>query len=395
MVRNTKRIAWLVVLFFGGLIVLQTAAAQSAAQSSVRVQGYLEHQYSVSYTGGNWTHLDYDRVRADVSARAGKRTQISVAPVWQIFRGDTRIQLRDVLPDFLDAFADTLSLPIEDRLFLNHAYIKLRPGPFDLTVGKQYLAWGAGLVFNPTELFRPKNALEPGYEREGIGAFTLSLPLGPLSDVLVGFVPDGGLTESGKLLRVRHHIGGFDVSALVAVLDEQPLTAGLQLFAPERQQRVTLGGDLTGSVLGLGAWLEATWSDMDATTWLELTTGTNYTLDAGTALMAEAHYNGRGGNGAPYSAGEWAGSLSGVLRTLNEWTFYGAVLHPVDDYQLWNVGLSALVSGDGSAILIPSVAYAFAENVDLLFNGLVYAGEDGKAYGGKRAGAFIRARVYF
>lgn len=384
-----RRAGILLVVLIVGVVPL------AHAQTSARIHGYLEHQYSVSYAEGNWTHLDYDRVRADVSARAGKRTQVSIAPVWQIFRGDTRIQLRDVLPAFLDAFADTLSLPIEDQLFLNHAYIKLRPGPFDITVGKQYLAWGAGLVFNPTELFRPKNALEPGYEREGIGALTLAMQLGPLSDVLVGFVPDGGLAESGKLLRVRHHIKGFDTSLLLAVLEEQPLTVGLQLFAPDRQQRVTVGGDITGTLLGLGAWLEATWSDMDTVDWVELTAGTNYTVGNGTLLMAEAHYNGRGGRGAPYPAGQWAGSLSGVLRTINEWTFYGAVLHPIDQYQLWNVGLATLVSGDGSAVLVPSLAYAFAENVDLLFNGLVYAGEDGKAFGGERLGAFLRARVYF
>lgn len=386
------------LLRYAGIVVavLMTVSLPTAhAQTSARIQGYLEHQYSVSYAGGNWTHLDYDRVRADVSARAGRRTQVSIAPVWQIFRGDTRIQLRDVLPDVFDAFADTLSLPIDDQLFLNHAYIKLRPGSFDITVGKQYLAWGAGLVFNPTELFRPKNALEPGYEREGIGALTVSLQLGPLSDVLVGFVPDGGLAESGKMLRLRHHIRGFDTSVLLAVLDEQPVTAGLQLFTPDRAQRLTVGGDITGSLLGLGAWLEATWSEMEAVDWVALTAGTNYTIGNGTLLMAEAHYNGRGGSGAPYTAGQWAGSLSGVLRTINEWTFYGAVSHPIDQYQLWNAGLAALVSGDGSAVLVPSLAYAFAENVDLLLNGLVYAGEDGKAFGGERLGAFIRARVYF
>lgn len=392
MVPDIRRLYSACVLLF---VVIACVPVGMRAQTSARIQGYLEHQYSVSYAAGNWTHLDYDRIRADVSARAGKRTQVSIAPVWQIFRGDTRIQLRDVLPDFLDAFADTLSIPIEDQLFLNHAYIKLRPGPFDITVGKQYLAWGAGLVFNPTELFRPKNALEPGYEREGIGALTLALQLGPLSDVLVGFVPDGGLAESGKLIRARHHVNGFDASLLLAVLEEQPLTAGLQLFAPDRQQRVTVGGDITGTILGLGAWIEATWSDMEAGDWVELTTGTNYTVGNGTLLMVEAHYNGRGGSGAPYSAGQWAGSLSGVLRTLNEWTFYGAISHPIDQYQLWNVGLATLVSGDGSAVLVPSVAYAFAENVDLLFNGLVYAGRDGKAFGGERLGAFLRARVYF
>ncbi len=366
-----------------------------AAQTEVRVTGYLEHQYSVSYTAGRFTQLDYDRVRVDANARAGRDTRVSIAPVWQLFRGDTKIQLTYVLPDFLDPLVDTLSVPIENRLYLNHAYISLRPGPFEITIGKQYLAWGAALAFNPTELFRPRNVLEPSYEREGIGALTIQLPLGPLSDITAGYVPDGSFTNSGKLLRVRHHIAGYDLSTLAALTGEAALPTTLSLQLPDEQQRFTLGGDITGEVLGLGAWLEIAWSDLAGQQWTEATVGTNYTLDAGTRLMLEAHYNGRGEWEAPYSPVRWAGRITGGLRSMSRLLFFSSVVHPVDEFQLWNIGLSSLASVDGSAVLIPSVAYAFAQDVDLLFNGLVYIGPDGTEFSGKRAGAFIRARVYF
>ncbi len=366
------------------------------AQTQTRISGYLEHQYSITYNDGSWTHLDYDRARVDLSARAGRGTRVSVAPVWQIFRGDTNIMLSDVLPDFLAAFADSISVPIENRLHLNHAYISLRPGPLEITLGKQYLAWGAALAFNPTELFRPKNVLEPGYEREGVGALTMRLSLGTLSDVMIGLLPDGSLGDSGKLLRVRHHIGGYDLSALAAVFTEPALTSTISLAPLEEEERVTIGGDITGELLGLGAWLEATWSDQAGRQWVEATAGSNYTLPAGTLLFLEAHYNGRGEWDTPYSLSQWAGRLTGVLRTMSKVVVYGAINHPVDDLQLLNVGMSAIVSAaDGSAVLIPSVSYSFAENVDLLFNCLIYMGDDGSEFAGNRLGGFLRGRVYF
>lgn len=366
------------------------------AQPDLRVKGYLEHQYSVSYNDGRWSHLDYDRARVDVSARAGRGTRLSIAPVWQLFRGDTEVALADFLPEALQPFVDEITIPTEDRLFLNHAYLTLRPGPLELTVGKQYLAWGAALAFNPTELFRPKNLLEPTYEREGIGAITARLPLGVLSDVMIGLVPDGSLAESGKLFRLRHHIAGYDVSLLAAVLSESPLPAGITFQDLAEERRFTLGGDVTGELFGIGAWAEAAWSDLGDQQWLEITIGSNYTLAAGTRMMVEYYYNGRGESGRPYSLSQWAGRLIGVLRSMSKSIVYGTVVHPVDEFQLWNVGMSSLVSAsDGSLVLIPSVAYAFAENVDLLFNALIYAGNDGTEYAGRRFGAFIRARVYF
>jgi hypothetical protein len=379
-----------------GWLILLMLPQFAFAQSEVQLRGYLEHQYSLSYNQNQWTHLDYDRVRLDVSASAGRSTRVAVAGVAQVFRGDTSTLLRDVLPDAFNVLVDSISIPIEDRYYLNHAYFTLRPGPVELTVGKQYLNWGAALAFNPTELFRPKNVLEPSYEREGVGALTARLALGTLSDVMIGFVPDGNLADSGKLIRLRHHIAGYDISALVVSLTEAVLPSTFRLFELDEQRRITVGGDMTGELFGLGVWAEATWSDLAGRQWVEATVGSNYTLSTGTTLMVESHYNGRGTWDTPYSPVLWAGRLTGTLRSMSKLIVYAAAAHPVDEYQLWNVGLSGIVSAaDGSAVLIPTLAYAFAQDVDLLFNGLIYVGPEDAEYAGGRYGGFLRGRVYF
>ncbi len=320
--------------------------------------------------------------------RQGSRASAGV--VYQLYRGDTQIVAADFLPNGI-LRNDSLVTELSDRHYVNHAYIVVSTSRWlEITVGKQYLTWGASWVFNPTELFRPKNALEPSYDREGVGAISARITLGPLSDMLVALVPDGSLKNSGKVLRVRHHIGGFDVSGIAAAKSDFGI--GSHLLDPDR--RYIVGGDITGEVLGVGLWSEGTWSHQDETEWAELTVGSNYTLADRTRLMAEVFINGRGKSDSPYSAQAWLERLTGDRRTLGKTTVFGMISRPVG--QLWTLGISTIVSpGDGSFSLIPSVAYSFAENIDLLFNMVWYEGETGEEYGLDQAGGFLRGRLYF
>jgi hypothetical protein len=317
-----------------------------------------------------------------------------VAVVYQLYRGNTSIALADVLPDALGAVVGDATVDLETRHYLNHAFVTIRPGPVELTAGKQFLTWGAAAVFNPTELFRPKNMLEPGYEREGVGALSAKLPFGPLSDVRVAWVPEGGFDTSGKLVRVRHHVAGFDISGIVAEVYEQLLPGGILGTESVLERRRTLGGDVTGELLGLGVWTEASWSDFAGERWVEVTVGGNYSLSDGTLFLLEGFYNGRGDWDAPYSIDSWLHRLTGTRRTLGKGILVGNVTRPFG--QLWSLGFSTLGNvGDRSGVFIPTVSYSFAENVDLLFNGLVYFGGNGTEFGTGDLGGFIRGRVYF
>jgi len=379
----------------GLLIAALIAPAGSFAQQSLRLTGYLEHQFSVNhYPSSGWQQLDYDRVRVDVNARAGMGSRASVAVVYQLYRGNTSIALADVLPEELRAAVGDASIELETRHYLNHAYVTIRPGPVEITAGKQFMTWGAAAVFNPTELFRPKNMLEPGYEREGVGALSAKVPFGPLSDVRVAWVPEGGFDTSGKLLRVRHHLEGFDLSAIAAEVYDETLPVGIIGMGGLPQRRRTVGGDITGEILGLGVWTEATWSDFAGERWVEVTAGGNYSLSDGTLFLLEGFYNGRGEWEAPYSATAWLHRLSGTRRTLGKGILVGNVARPFG--QLWSLGISGLSNvGDGSGVVIPSVSYSFAENVDLMFNGLVYFGGDNTEFGAGDLGGFLRGRIYF
>lgn len=364
------------------------------AQSPPSLRGYLEHQLSTSRTESGWSQLDYDRLRLDLDAEAGRGARVSAALVWQLFRGNTRPSISDYLPEALAGQTPSMIYRIADREYLNHAYLSLRSGPFEVVAGKQYLNWGRAMVFNPTDLFRPKNLTEPSYEREGVGALSASLPLGPLSDVMAAYVPEGGFGTSAKVIRARTHWAGFDLSLLGAELWEEPLESRFSSSAREREQRFTLGGDVSGELWGLGVWAEGTWSTMPDEDWVEFTAGANYTLPSRTFLAVEGYLDGRGKWTEPYSLDRWLALFTGFRRTAGGGMLFGTVDHPFTD--LLNAGLSGLGNtGDRSTLLIPHLSYAFAQDVDLTARILIPLGPDGTEFGTRDPGGFVRARVYF
>ncbi len=377
--------------FFLLAVVLLLPAIGRA--QSLDLSGYLEHQYTLTRQKDEWVHLDHDRLRLDLNATAGKRTRASAGIIWQLYRGDTTINLARQLPPAIAERTGNLTTTLSNRSFLNHAYVSFRPGPVEVVVGKQYMTWGAAWVFNPTELFRPKNVFEPSYDREGVGALVVKIPLGPLSDLLVGLVPNGSLSESGKVARVRIPIGSWDASAVAAYLTENSVPFNVA-GSDGNAGRITVGGDLTGEIGNFGIWVEGTFSDRAEEQWIEATLGGNHSLADGTLFLVEVLYNGRGAWNAPYEAGAWIGRLTGDTRTLGRLTSYAMVSRQVG--QLWNLAGSLIANpGDGSAVFVPSISYDFAENVELTFIGLAHLGEVNDEYGRDQYGGYVRGRVYF
>lgn len=370
------------------IVVLIGSDRIGRAQTSATLSGYLEHQYALDRSAGRWTHLDYDRLRLDLKAEAGRRTSVSAAFIGQLYRGDTELNLSSYLPADLAAQFDSLTLTLNDRMLLNHAFLTVRPGRLEITAGKQFLTWGAAWVFNPTELFRPKNLYEPAYDREGIGALSARLPLATHSDLLFALVPDGALKRSGYVMRSRHHLSGTDVSVMAATLHEATLPGSAS------DRRYTIGGDVSGEALGLGLWVEGTYSGSGDRRWVDAVAGANTSVGESTLLLLEVFHNGRGSSRAPYDVRDWAERLAGITRTLGRWNVYAMATREVG--QLWRVGLSVIGNPcDGSSAWIPLVAYDFAQDVEVLFNAMVFAGSADSEYGMDRVGAFLRARVYF
>lgn len=104
-----------------------------------------------------------------------------------------------------------------DRLFARYF---TRAG--HVSAGKQFVNWGVGHAFSPTDVFNPPDPADPGRMRPGITALVWEHSVGPLDYWSL-------VAAEGKYgVRRRGHGGGFDWSAL-AVYDEGDAVVGFDL----------------------------------------------------------------------------------------------------------------------------------------------------------------------
>jgi hypothetical protein len=118
-----------------------------------------------------------------------------------------------------------------DRMF-----VKSMVGAVDLTLGRQRIAWGAGRIWNPTDLFNPINpASYSKIEKDGVDAVQATVRVGNLTDVSAVWNPQRRGKSSGAV-RARTNWQGVDGA----------------IMAGRREDRWVIGGDVTGSVWDSG-----------------------------------------------------------------------------------------------------------------------------------------------
>ncbi len=231
---------------------------------------------------------------------------------------------------------------------------------FDITVGRQPIAWGAARVVNPTDIFAPFTYTDLDTEdRVGVDAIRVSVPIDIYSSIDFGWVTGEDLDDetSGFFARVRTFAVGLDWSAT----------------AIRFRNNFLLGADVAGSLAGLGWWTEFAVVDPEA--FLEGTEVDDYTrLSVGVDVapfpnsyaFLEYHYNGPGTT----RASEYLGRLTDIAYS--EGTVYllgknylapGFVWQP---QPLWSVTMGALTNLDDPSILVaPSAEVNVAPDVYL------------------------------
>jgi hypothetical protein len=108
-----------------------------------------------------------------------------------LFVGEKEIYLVNIIPrrtfDQLLLRDPRWAMAIEDRyaleneLYIDNAYLKIPIKQALVTVGKQPLEQGAGYVWNPTDVFTEKDMFDPTYEKPGVIALRLMVPVGDVA----------------------------------------------------------------------------------------------------------------------------------------------------------------------------------------------------------------------
>ena len=112
--------------------------------------------------------------------------------------------------------------------------------------------------------------------------------------------------------------------------------------------------------------------------------------------MLEYHHNSQAeSDHENYDLNDWMRFFTGETRTISSDQIYGLVTYPVTDLLLMG-GYVIFSASDYSAAIVPTIQYSLFENIDLLFLGNIYTGEEGTAYGSTLGDGFLlRASVYY
>ncbi len=244
---------------------------------------------------------------------------------------------------------------------LDRLMVTLKTGFADIIVGRQPIAWGSARVINPTDVLAPFAFDElDKEERIGVDALRVRIPLGSLDELDMGVVA-GDRLEAGTsavYLRGKVHVRKMDVAAL----------------AMDFRRHLLLGLDLSRSIGGAGAWLEAAYVRPDA--FLEGATGEKdyFRASAGADYSFSSKFYGF----AEYHFSSAGAAHPGAYLSLPGTTPYqdGAVYllgrHYLSLGSTWQItpllpftGLVIANLGDLSLVLAPSLNYSLSQDVDL------------------------------
>jgi hypothetical protein len=174
---------------------------------------------------------------------------------------------------------------------LDRAFVALHAGRAEITVGRQAIGWGRGVIFGAVDLFAPFSPLEADREwRRGVDALRLDLGLGRRASLdLVAALGDD-VDRSLLGARLRGYAGDVDLELLAgrrardlfagatgsAAVGDAEVHAELAVFrAPEPLP----AGGLAGDRLALKAVVGAS---------------SNFTVGNGLYLLVELHHSGLG-----------------------------------------------------------------------------------------------------
>ena len=347
------------------------------------------------------------RLRIEPEIRANKNTTFTVAYEQRLdyASGASGIAAIGILPS---AVATTYRIePLVWRVLdsgngtwrheIDRANAQVHVRRADLTIGRQAIGWGRGVMFTAVDLFAPFSPLEVDREwRSGVDAVRADVKLTERSSLdFVGAFSDT-LDRSSFAVRARGYAGTIDVE-VVGGRRAEDLFGGVTSSAAVGDAEVH--GEAAAFRVPAGVEHDVVWKAV---------IGGSYRLPIGAGILAyaEYHYSGFGARhpetitvllttpsflerfvrGDMQILSRHVIGVTGSYEASPEFTYSGQWLHN---------------PGDGSGIVAPALTYTFNDAVSLLGSVYVPYGEapEGRLvrseYGAAPLSGLLQWRLYF
>ena len=285
---------------------------------------------------------------------------------------------------------------------IDRAAVRLHHSRTDLTVGRQAIGWGRGVLFGAVDLFSPFSPLEADREwRRGVDAIRADVKLGDrVSLDSVGAFADT-IDRSAFATRLRGYAGKADIELLAGSRAHDGF-AGVTSSAAVGD--IELHGELA---LFLTPAVPGSVVFADAQSIVKAVAGGSYRLPVGNGVLlyGEYHYS---GFGAP--------SPEQILPQLRDPAFQERYLrgdtqillrHAVAVLASYEYAPELALSGewlhspvDGSGVIVPSATWTVSDRWSVAINGYLPYGREPvgltlySEYGASSRGVFAQIRMY-
>jgi len=264
-----------------------------------------------------------------------------------------------------------------DRVYLNWA-----PDRWQATLGRQRIAWGTNLVWNPIDLFNPQSVLDFDYEeRPATDAARLQYYTSEVSKVELAVKPGtatspaitGGQVTLNRWDYDFHFLGG---------------SRSGQWFAGLGWAGDILGGGFRGELLTSGVPLSLRRSPSSDVMVSTAVSG-DYTFPSSFYIHTEVMFNSEGVTSEAALARLRAQSLG--LLSPARWSLYQEFSYDVTPLVRASVFTLANPS-DGSFVIFPSATWSVVTDLDLTAIALIFGGPPRTEFGGQGTSAFVRIK---
>lgn len=99
--------------------------------------------------------------------------------------------------------------------YLYRAYLRFQSEKFNLSVGRQRIAWGTGKFWNPTDIFNPFNPIQVERdERIGVDSIDAEFFIQPMTGINLVYAPQDSSSRSKAALKFKTTFKDWDFSLL-------------------------------------------------------------------------------------------------------------------------------------------------------------------------------------
>jgi len=327
--------------------------------------------------------LDLNRLRLKLDGRLNDKVSFNIQYDNEILLGNylATTQFTAIKNQGLDTYFDLDSNYINTnntyaKQSIYRGYAVLALSDVDIRIGRQRIAWGTAMLWNPMDILNPFNPIQLEHEeRLGIDAVLLDWNYDALSRLSLVYAQQR--YRSSTAIRWRINQKGFDLS-----------------FMAGRFRGKTIAGfDFSGQLGNIGVKGEMTRTDpVKKDSYIQVVIGMDYTFTNTLSLNLEAYYNGQGSSDR--STYNFSRLFNGKIQSLAR-HYLGAYLgYDISPLLRWNNYL-IFNFDDNSYFFAPNLSYSLSDNIEVSGGVQSFHGQSATEYGTLQNLYYLQFQWYF